>query len=94
MGEASGGISPEASAKPGFLRHLAALLYDGLLLASIYFVLTAILIAFRGGEAFSPAHPGFLDGFGPMAGKPLECVPGAFRFKASMACLASGSRRC
>lgn len=59
LGEASGGIQPEAPAKPGFLRHLAALLYDGLLLASIYFVLTAILIAFRGGEAFSPAHPGY-----------------------------------
>jgi len=59
LAKASGGMPPKASAKPGLLRHLAALLYDGLLLASIYFVLTAILIAFRGGEAFSPAHPGY-----------------------------------
>ena len=59
MAKASGGMPPNTSAKTGLLRHLAALLYDGLLLASIYFVLTAILIAFRGGEAFSPAHPGY-----------------------------------
>ncbi|NBY22238.1 MAG: RDD family protein [Gammaproteobacteria bacterium] len=59
LAKASGGMPPNTSAKTGLLRHLAALLYDGLLLASIYFVLTAILIAFRGGEAFSPAHPGY-----------------------------------
>ena len=60
LGEASWGvIPPDPLARPGLLRHLAALLYDGLLLASVYFVLTAILIAFRGGEAFSPAHPGY-----------------------------------
>ena len=41
----------------GFFRRLAALGYDAIVLAGILFLVTAILLAFRGGEAFSPHHP-------------------------------------
>lgn len=39
--------------KPGFLRHLAVLFYDGLLLVGVLFFATAILLPVNGGEAFS-----------------------------------------
>jgi uncharacterized RDD family membrane protein YckC len=40
-------------AKPGLLRHLAAIIYDLLLLVAVLFFATAILLPFNGGEAFS-----------------------------------------
>lgn len=39
--------------KPGLLRHLAAIIYDFLLLVALLFFATAILLPFNGGKAFS-----------------------------------------
>jgi uncharacterized RDD family membrane protein YckC len=39
--------------KPGLLRHLAAIIYDFLLLVALLFFATAILLPFNHGEAFS-----------------------------------------
>ncbi|TRW91323.1 RDD family protein [Candidatus Methylobacter oryzae] len=39
--------------KPGFLRRLAATLYDILLLIGLLFVATALLLPFNGGQAFT-----------------------------------------
>jgi uncharacterized RDD family membrane protein YckC len=39
--------------KPGLLRHLAAIIYDFLLLVALLFFATAILLPFNDGEAFS-----------------------------------------
>jgi uncharacterized RDD family membrane protein YckC len=39
--------------KPGLLRHMAAIVYDFLLLVALLFFATAILLPFNHGEAFS-----------------------------------------
>ncbi len=44
---------------PGVLRRLGALVYDSVLLTGILFVATAVILPFRGGEAFRPDHPGY-----------------------------------
>ncbi len=50
-----------ASGTPaGLLRRLAALLYDWILLVALFFLLTAGLLAFRGGAAFAPHDPFYL----------------------------------
>jgi uncharacterized RDD family membrane protein YckC len=40
----------------GFLRRLAAAFYDALLLAALWFVLTLIVVALRGGAAIPPGN--------------------------------------
>lgn len=42
---------------PGLARRLAAVVYDGLLLFSILFAATGVLLIFRGGEAVPPNNP-------------------------------------
>ena len=42
---------------PGFIRRLAALLYDGLLLVALWFVVTALLVVISGGQLADPARP-------------------------------------
>lgn len=44
-------------AAPGFLRRLAAMLYDGLLLVALWFVATALLLAVSGGHLADPDRP-------------------------------------
>ncbi len=39
--------------KPSLIRHLAAIVYDFLLLTALLFLATALLLPFNGGEAFS-----------------------------------------
>jgi uncharacterized RDD family membrane protein YckC len=39
--------------KPGFLRRLAAILYDSLLLIAVLFIATALLLPLNAGEAFT-----------------------------------------
>ena len=41
----------------GLLRRLAALFYDSLLLLALWFVATALLLPFTGGEAVPPNNP-------------------------------------
>ncbi|MEF3193924.1 MAG: RDD family protein, partial [Halothiobacillaceae bacterium] len=41
----------------GLLRRLGALFYDGLLIAALWFVLTALLLPFNGGEALPERGP-------------------------------------
>jgi uncharacterized RDD family membrane protein YckC len=41
----------------GLFRRLAALAYDGLLLAAVLFVTTFLLLLWRGGQAFNPHDP-------------------------------------
>ncbi|MDP3875469.1 MAG: RDD family protein [Methylobacter sp.] len=43
----------EAISKPGFLRRLAVILYDVLLLIALLFVATALLLPLNAGEAFT-----------------------------------------
>jgi uncharacterized RDD family membrane protein YckC len=43
----------ESSPTPGFLRRLAAIIYDLLLLCAILFVATALLLPLNAGEAFT-----------------------------------------
>ena len=49
-----------AAQPAGLPRRLMALLYDWILLAAVLFVTTAILLIFRGGEAFAPRDPVYL----------------------------------
>lgn len=44
---------------PSLLRRLGALFYDGLLLLGIFFFATAIVLPFRGGQAFQPNEAGY-----------------------------------
>lgn len=39
--------------KPSLIRHLAAIVYDSLLLTALLFLATALLLPFNNGEAFS-----------------------------------------
>ncbi|MGD2074802.1 MAG: RDD family protein [Gammaproteobacteria bacterium] len=51
---------PDTSTEPkpaGLFRRLAALFYDSLLLLAIWFVATALLLPFTGGEAVRPHNP-------------------------------------
>lgn len=51
--------TPELSAKPirpGLARRMAAIAYDSILLVAIFFVATAVLLLFTGGEAIGPSH--------------------------------------
>ena len=41
----------------GLLRRLAALFYDSLLLLALWFVATAVLLPFTGGDAVAPNNP-------------------------------------
>ena len=41
----------------GLLRRLAALFYDSLLLLALWFIATALLLPFTGGEAVAPNNP-------------------------------------
>jgi len=43
----------------GFLRRLAAQLYDGLLLLAVLFMAVAIALPFNGGNAYPAGHIGF-----------------------------------
>jgi len=45
---------------PGIARRLAAMLYDGLLLAALWFVATALLLALSGGWLADPDRPAWL----------------------------------
>lgn len=49
--------SPPNPIAPGFLRRLAAMLYDSLLLAALWFVVTALLLAMSGGRLADPDRP-------------------------------------
>ena len=51
--------APEAAARPGLLRRLAALVYDSLLLFSVLFAATVPALVVTGGEAVGPSHPAF-----------------------------------
>ncbi|MCF6202045.1 MAG: RDD family protein [Methylococcaceae bacterium] len=41
---------------PGFFRHIAIIIYDGLLLLALLFLATAIVLPFNNGEAFSASQ--------------------------------------
>jgi uncharacterized RDD family membrane protein YckC len=41
---------------PGFFRHIAIIIYDGLLLLALIFLATAIVLPFNNGEAFSSSQ--------------------------------------
>ncbi|CAA9891957.1 putative RDD family membrane protein YckC [Candidatus Methylobacter favarea] len=41
---------------PGFLRRLAAVFYDLLLLIALFFIATALLLPFNAGQAFTASH--------------------------------------
>ena len=43
--------------RPGLLRRLAAICYDGLLLGAVLFAATAVLLPFTGGQAIRPQQP-------------------------------------
>jgi len=47
---------PSSRDAPGLARRLGAMVYDGLLLLGLWFVATALLLAFRKGQAFPPGH--------------------------------------
>ena len=51
--------APEAAARPGLLRRLAALVYDALLLFAVLFAATVPALMVTGGEAVRPNHPAF-----------------------------------
>ena len=50
---------PEAAARPGLARRLAALVYDALLLFAVLFAATVPVLMVTGGEAIRPNHPAF-----------------------------------
>ena len=52
-------VSTPAAIPAGFLRRMAALVYDAILLAGTLFGATFAALAFRGGEAFRPHDPWF-----------------------------------
>jgi uncharacterized RDD family membrane protein YckC len=45
----------------GVLRRLGAMLYDGLIVAALLFVVTALFLPFTGGEAITPGQSGALE---------------------------------
>jgi len=45
----------------GVLRRLGAMLYDGLIVAALLFVVTALFLPFTGGEAITPGESGALE---------------------------------
>ena len=49
--------SNSQSQTASLFRRLAALLYDSLLLLGVWFIATALLLPFTGGEAFRPNNP-------------------------------------
>ena len=48
-----------AAARPGFVRRLAALVYDALLLFAVLFAAAAPVLLFTGGQAVGPGNPAF-----------------------------------
>ena len=55
--------TPSTTTPPGFFRRLGAIVYDSLLLLSVLFVATALILPFNDGEAFRSsqyAYPLFL----------------------------------
>lgn len=44
----------------GLVRRLAAMAYDSLILVAIWFLATALLLPFTGGEAIAPGSPAYL----------------------------------
>jgi uncharacterized RDD family membrane protein YckC len=45
---------------PSLVRRLAAIIYDGLLLAALWFIATALLLAISGGQLADPNRPSWL----------------------------------
>lgn len=46
----------EPNASPGFIRHMAIVAYDGLLLVALLFLATALILPFNKGEAFTSSQ--------------------------------------
>ena len=51
---------PEAPPPVGLLRRLAAIAYDAFLLFALFFVATALILPFTGGEAIAPGNAMYL----------------------------------
>lgn len=51
---------PSASATPGLLRRIAAMLYDGLLLVALWFAMNTLLLVLSGGRLADADRPDWL----------------------------------